>query len=605
MILVAASLTAWQGCEGPASSDQVTAMFRGNPEHTGVFHARGVDRLGGVLWIFETKGPVRSSPTVTGETVYVGSTDGSLYAIDRSNGHQRWRVDVGSPVSSSPAVAAGAVIFGSRDGTFHAVDARSGRSRWRFETGALLPWEWGFEGWDVYTSSPVVWDSIVVFGSGDGIAYAVDVTTGHELWRFSTAGRIRSTPAIAAGLVFIGSTDGVVYALELATGRERWRHETDGVGMRSEEQGVDRKSIISSPAVSHGTIYVGSRDGYMYALDGATGDRKWRIGHDGSWAMSSPALLGDAVYSGTSDGRFVHCVDAATGEERWRFVGVGYTWSSPGVAGGTVYIGDGGGYLRAIDRESGEERWSYRVGDGVYSSPAVAEGVGIFGSDDGNVYALHGEGDYAHRVVFWDERFTDYTILPHLETRVYFEQAGYVVLDSEALERFMESRIEDGMTSVVVFAMDHLPDALGAEPSDTVLFRRYLASGGKVVWLGLPPMSLARDETGRITEFDRDRTATLLGVDHAESNFDFYATTPTDLGRDWGLRRGWVSSYAIGVSDEIDVLGIDENGRAGAWVRNYGGPLGTGFVGMGLNRATTANLAAVRAITEYGIGEGR
>jgi outer membrane protein assembly factor BamB len=602
-ILLSASLMVWSACDGPAVSNSVTAMFRGNPEHTGVFETRGVEQLGSVLWLFETMGPVRSSPTVAGETVYVGSTDGHLYAIDRRSGQERWRVDVESPVSSSPAVTGGLVIFGSRDGVFHAVEARAGALRWQFETGGLLPWEWGFEGWDIYTSSPVVSDSLVVFGAGDGIVYAVDIVTGRELWRFGTEGRIRSTPAVADGVVFIGSTDGVVYALDLKTGDERWRHETDGAGMRSEEQRVDRKSIIASPAVSHGTVYVGSRDGYMYALDRETGDRRWRIGHDGSWAMSSAAVVGDALYSGTSDGRFVHSVDAARGEERWRFVGAGYTWSSPSIAGSTIYIGDGGGYLRAIDRASGEEHWSYRVGDGVYSSPAIADGVVFFGSDDGIVYALHGEGQHPRHAVYWDEQFVDYTIFPHLETKVYFEQAGYLVLDSETLGRFMESRIEDRVSSVVVFAMDHLPEAIATEPSDTVLFRRYLDSGGKVVWLGLPPMSLTRDETGRITSFDRGRSAALLGVDHAESNFDFYATAPTDLGRSWGLHRGWVSSYAVAASNEIEILGIDENGRAGAWVKSFGGSTGTGFVGMGLDRATPPNLDIVRRVAEYGLGQ--
>jgi hypothetical protein len=345
----------------------------------------------------------------------------------------------------------------------------------------------------------------------------------------------------------------------------------------------------------------------MYALDQQTGARKWRFSHDGSWAMSSPALLDDVVYSGTSDGRFVHAVAASSGEELWRYVGVGYTWSSPCVVGGTVYIGDGGGYLRAIDRASGLERWSYRVPDGVYSSPVVDNGVLFFGAEDGHVYALHGEGRLPRRAVFWDEAFTDYAVFQsHVETKVYFEQSGYELLDAEALGTFMEARVGDRIRSVVVFAMDHLPAAVAVEPTDTVLVRRYLAAGGKVVWLGLPPMSLIRDETGRITAFDRGRPAALLGVDHSKSNFDFYASLPTELGYRWGLDRGWVSSYAVDTSAAIQVLGIDENGRAGAWVREFGGPPGTGYVAMGLDHATPETLEFVRRVAEYGVvgGEG-
>jgi outer membrane protein assembly factor BamB len=571
-----------------------------------VYETAGVDDLGGVLWKFETDGPVRSSPTVANGLVYVGSTDGILYALDRETGLERWKVDVESPVSSSPAVASGLVIIGARDGTFYAIDGQRGSDRWRFETGELIPWPWGFEGWDVYTSSPVIVDSIVVFGAGDGVAYALALETGDELWRFSTEGRIRATPAIADNVVFVGSADGRAYALDLATGAEVWRFETDGAGISSEEQGVDRRSIIASPAVANGTVYIGSRDGYMYALDRVTGTEKWRVSHEGSWAMSSPALDGNLHYAGTSDGRFLHAVNVTSGEEVWRYVGEGYTWSSPSVAGSTVFIGDGAGYLRAIARDSGEERWSFRVADGVYSSPVVDDGVVFFGADDGLVYALHGNGQYAHRAVFWDEELAPFMYFrSHTETKVYFEQTGYRVLGANDLGSFLESRIDDGEPSVVVFAMGYLPESVGAEPSDTVLLMRYLQSGGKVVWIDIPPLALVRNEEGRITAFDRGRSTTLLGVDHSEFNFDFYAATPTELGRNWGLERGWVSAYAVALSESIDVLALDENGRAAAWVKSFGGPPGTGYVGIGMDHTSANALEAVLAVADFGLNEQR
>jgi outer membrane protein assembly factor BamB len=370
-------------------------MFRGDARHTGVYETEGVEQLGGVRWRFSTNGPVRSSPVVVGSAVYVGSSDGHLYVLDRTTGSELWNVNVGSPVNSSPAVARGIVIFGSRDGTFYAFDARSGRERWRFETGDLIPWEWGFEGWDAYTSSPVVADTLVLFGAGDGFLYAAELTSGRELWRFETEGRIRSSP------------------------------ETEGASLVSAEFGFDRKSIIASPAVVDGTVYAGSRDGHMYAFDQETGERRWRADHRLSWAMSSPAALDGVLYSGTSDQLFVHALNVDSGEEIWRFVAGGYTWSSPALVGGTLYIGDGGGHLRALDRETGEERWTYRVGGGVLSSPVVADGVVYFGSDDGSVYALHGEGGFPHLAVFWDDDLRDFTYYQsHASTRAYFMEHG-------------------------------------------------------------------------------------------------------------------------------------------------------------------------------------
>jgi hypothetical protein len=446
-------------------------------------------------------------------------------------------------------------------------------------------------------------DSVVLFGAGDGNLYALELTEGRELWRFGTGGRIRSSPAVTEGVVYVGSADGRVYAIGVATGSQLWRYEPEGASHVSAEFGFDRKSIIASPAVAGGTVYVGSRDGFMYALDRATGEFKWRADHSVSWAMSSPAILENVVYSGTSDGQFVHALDVTTGVERWRFDAAGYTWSSPAVAGNTVYIGDGGGYLRAIDRETGLERWSYRAGDGVLSSPVVTDEAVYFGSDDGAIYALTGEGQYPHKVVFWDSELRDFTFhQSHEAVRSYFERAGYGVLGAVDLGNFMQNRIVDGDPSVVVFAMDHVPTSIASSTSDTVLFRRYLAAGGKVVWLGMPPMLIARDpESGRYIGMSRDTSSALIGVDFGAAIFDSYGASATSLGSVWGAPTWWISSLSIVPSEAIDILGTDENGNAAAWVKSYGGPTGSGFVCISAQRHSIENLAGIRAMAEYGL----
>lgn len=604
--LLSAAVSFCLCCSAQAPPDGI-AMFRGDAQHSGAFGSEGVERLGGVRWRYQTDGPVRSSPAVVGDRLYVGSSDGHMYALDRTTGSLRWAVDVASPVNSSPAVAEGLVVFGSRDGTFHAREAQSGAERWTFETGDLIPWEWGFEGWDAYTSSPVVIDSTVLFGSGDGALYAVALASGAERWHFETGGRIRSSPAVADGVVFVGSADGRVYAVDLVGGQERWRYEPDGVSLVSADFGFDRKSIISSPAVVDGAVYIGSRDGFMYALDLATGAFKWRADHAVSWAMSSPSVLSDVVYSGTSDGAFVHALDVVSGEELWRFDAEGYTWSSPAVTTGSVYIGDAGGNLWALDRESGTAQWSYRAGGAVLSSPAVADGAVYFGSDDGTIYALHGDGPRPYLTVFWDGDLRDYTVnASHDVTRAYFEEHGYLVLNAASLGEFLEARIRDTAPSVVVFAMDHVPTTVASGPADTTVFRRYLNAGGKIVWVGLPPMMLTRDpSTGSVTALNRGAGESLLGVDYAGANFDSYGATVTELGVEWGAPRWWMSSYSIAASEDVVVLGLDENGRAAGWVKSYGGPLGTGFVSLSSERLSFDMLPGIRAVAEYGLVGGR
>ena len=79
-----------------------------------------------VLWSFPTRGPVRGSPAVAGDTVLFGSGDGHLYALDAGSGRERWRASLGGAVASSPAVSDGTVFATSRERAVTALDLADG-----------------------------------------------------------------------------------------------------------------------------------------------------------------------------------------------------------------------------------------------------------------------------------------------------------------------------------------------------------------------------------------------------------------------------------------------------------------------------------------------
>jgi len=513
---------------------------------------------------------VRSSPTVAGDTVYVGSGDGRLYAIDRVTGEARWRFDAGSPVDSSAAAAGALVVFQGRDGTIAAVDRATGTARWQVRTGPDLPWEWGHEGWDYYISSPAVVGDRVYVGAGDGRLYSLDLATGAEAWRFQTGGRIRSSPAVAGDLVYVGSADGSLYAVDRMTGAERWRFDAEGKALKSAEFGYDRKTFLSSPAVADGTVYIGSRDGRMYAVDAATGDRRWDFPSGPTWAISSPGVRDGVVFSGRSDQRYVHAVRAGSGEEIWRVPTGSVVFSSPAIAGDTVYIGVGigDGTLLALDATTGATRWSYRTSAGIFSTPVVAGRVVYVGSDDGRVYAFEGtDGPSPLRAVYWDEAYVPRSFVAnHEQVRDYFRTAGYEVLDAGALASFMRARIDDRAPSVVVFAIDDVPPTVAEGPTPDSTFRRYLDAGGKVVWLGYPPFVIGRDEKGVAVRLERAGPTSALGVDHEKVyNMDVYRAVATPDGERWGLAGWHVLSPGADAADVSVVLATDTLGTAAAW----------------------------------------
>ena len=140
-------------------------------------------------------------------------------------------------IPSSPAVANGLVYFGSYDGNFYAVETATGKLKWKFHNaerrfaakhlhGSLPLDETMPDPFDVYLSSPAVWNEAVYFGSGDGNVYALDAATGGVKWKFQTGDVVHASPAIADGQLYIGSWDSYFYALDAASGKELWRFKT-------------------------------------------------------------------------------------------------------------------------------------------------------------------------------------------------------------------------------------------------------------------------------------------------------------------------------------------------------------------------------------------
>ncbi|MFG2784297.1 PQQ-binding-like beta-propeller repeat protein [Streptomyces prunicolor] len=148
---------------------------------------------GAVRWQLDTGGAVKeSSPVVVDGTVYVGSWNHLLWAVDALSGEERWQCRVGGVVAASPAFANGTVYIGSWDKCLWAVDAVSGRERWRVRTNGLV------------RSTPVVTDGMVLFGSNDGFFRAVDAVSGKSRWQVRVGTGVRSSPTVVGDSVYVG-----------------------------------------------------------------------------------------------------------------------------------------------------------------------------------------------------------------------------------------------------------------------------------------------------------------------------------------------------------------------------------------------------------------
>lgn len=152
-------------------------------------------------------------------------------------------------------------------------------------------------------------------GEGGLTALTAD---GKRLW--TVDGDAAGSPTVVDGTVYV-DVGSDVRAYEPEGGDELWRVTTDG--------------DTGSPAVADGTVYVGSFDTVLYALDAASGEEDWRF-ETVKWANYAPAVADGAVYLASWDTR-VYGLDAGDGEKRWS-VSLETPLSDPAVADGAVFV---------------------------------------------------------------------------------------------------------------------------------------------------------------------------------------------------------------------------------------------------------------------------
>jgi hypothetical protein len=182
-------------------ADSAWPMFGQNPQRTGRSPYSGPE-VPALKWSFATGGLVVSSPAIGADgTVYVGSRDNNLYAIN-PDGSQKWSFPTGDWVESCPAIGAdGTIYVGSYDDNLYAINP-DGSQKWSFPTGGT-----------VYSSPAIGADGTIYVGSYDYNLYAIN-PDGSQKWSFTTESWVFSSPAIGAdGTIYVGSYDYNLYAI--------------------------------------------------------------------------------------------------------------------------------------------------------------------------------------------------------------------------------------------------------------------------------------------------------------------------------------------------------------------------------------------------------
>jgi outer membrane protein assembly factor BamB len=191
----------------------------------GTVYALGASH-GNVLWTYHAGGAVKASPTLSNGILYFGDYSGHLQAVSANDGRQIWRSGsegalLGSGTFySTCAVFYGRVFLGNTDGRIYAYDASSGRLDWAVQTGSYVYAS------PAVTNAPGLGPTIYL-GSYSGTFYALNARSGHVSWTFNAGGRISGSATIVGRVVYFAELGHHrTYGLGISTGRKLFQKET-------------------------------------------------------------------------------------------------------------------------------------------------------------------------------------------------------------------------------------------------------------------------------------------------------------------------------------------------------------------------------------------
>jgi alcohol dehydrogenase (cytochrome c) len=265
-------------------------------------------------------------------------------------------------------------------------------------------------------------------------AGAVGLQAGATTYSFE------ATPIVVDGVMYVAGWDGWVWALDATTGEELWRYKH----ATPFDVSLCCGNVNRGVAVARGKVFVVTPNAHVLALDATTGKRVWDNTYGdvraGESATVAPLVVKDLVIVGSSGGEFgvrghLDAFRLDTGEHAWRC----YTVPKPGEPGSETWPADGEAWARGgancwvtgtFDRETNLLYWGtgnpapdfdgeVRPGDNLYTDSGIAVDV-----DSGQI-RWHYQYN-PHDV--WDYDSTMEHILFDLDGRkvmAHFDKNGY------------------------------------------------------------------------------------------------------------------------------------------------------------------------------------
>ena len=372
------------------SGPDLWAMRGGNPQGTN-FVPFGPPPEGIVERVIDIDSGIRSSAAVQNGVAYIGG-ESRILAIDTTTGQQVWEHAASGPAHGAPALAGGSLFIGTLNKRVIALDAASGRELWEYEGDSPFP------------GTVTVQDGILFAGSRGGDVRAIDADSGELLWKVGLDTPAVSPVAVWDGRIFAASSGGVLFIRNSGTGDKLARIRTNSALVTPPTVVDGQVYLVSGGSLMAFDARVRELPG-RYAAEliwaqlwvwgfplpspSEHSGLQWRVhlgGEAGSF-VHTPAVTSDSVYAGTDEGKVV-AMDPADGSILWQKSVGAPAASSVVVVENTLIVAQNDGAIRALDRFSQEELWMVSLGSPVAGPLSFAGGKIYAHTQDGRLHVI-------------------------------------------------------------------------------------------------------------------------------------------------------------------------------------------------------------------------
>ncbi|MBI3241981.1 MAG: PQQ-binding-like beta-propeller repeat protein [Chloroflexi bacterium] len=308
-----------------------------------------------------------ADPVYADGKLYALLHEGDLVAIEMETQKSNRLLQLGETVDGpAPVVHGGNLYLVTDKGKVVAFDLNTRQAIWQVRVGGQFNFGPAVDGEHVYVQSAGVNSQVT----------ALDAVTGQTVW----------TQPIENGAGFVALTEETlfatgrnIYALDRATGEEKWRSEPF--------------LSLGSLAVYDGVLYAGGSDGEtvtLIALNATTGKTLWKQDDPVLFFKNRPSYdpATHTIFIGAKDGK-LYAYNAEDGALRWRFQADAAIQSNTHLQEGVVYFTTFSGTTYAVDAQTGSLHSNFRPGTAVntFVGPVVLPGL-VFAVNGTTLYAL-------------------------------------------------------------------------------------------------------------------------------------------------------------------------------------------------------------------------